>query len=94
MFQDLTNGIIKAYYRVYNSLGYGFLEKVYQNAMTIELKNNGLSIKCQQKIIVFYQQTMVGEYFADIVVENSVILSPLRKLTMLKISFTPTLKGA
>lgn len=74
LLQDLTNRIIKAYFKVYNSLGYGFLEKVYQNAMMIELQHDELSIKCQQKIIVFYQQTMVGEYFADIVVENSVLL--------------------
>ncbi|MDO9152572.1 MAG: GxxExxY protein, partial [Paludibacter sp.] len=46
----MTEKIIKSYFKVYNTLGYGFLEKVYENAMTIELRKYGLEIKCQQPI--------------------------------------------
>ena len=74
LLQNLTNRIIKVFYKVYNNLGYGFLEKVYQNAMTIELAQAGFLLECQKRIVVFYQQKKVGEYFADIVVNNSVIL--------------------
>jgi GxxExxY protein len=59
---------------VYNCLGYGFLEKVYENAFSMELKNAGLNISCQHKIEVFYQSQNVGSYFADILVEEKVIL--------------------
>ena len=70
----LTNRIIKVFYKVYNSLGYGFLEKVYQNSMLIELRKEGLLVDCQKKISVYYSNRIVGEYYADIVVNNSVIL--------------------
>jgi len=74
LLKNLTNRIIKVFYRVYNDLGYGFLEKVYQNSMLIELRNEGLMVDCQKKITVFYNHRIVGEYYADIVVNNSVIL--------------------
>ncbi|MEW6209343.1 MAG: GxxExxY protein [Acidobacteriota bacterium] len=72
--EDLTRRIIKAFYKVYNTLGYGFLEKVYENALLIELKNMGLAARHQQPIKVYYGEEIVGEYFADIVVEEVVIL--------------------
>lgn len=71
---DITDRIIQAYYKVYNTLGYGFLEKVYENSMIIELKKVGLSVESQKKILVYYDQTEVGEYFADLVVDNKVIV--------------------
>lgn len=71
---DLTDKIIKAFYNVYNTLGYGFLEKVYENAMSIELGKMGLTNSKQQPIDVFYDEYQVGSYFADIVVENNVII--------------------
>ena len=71
---ELTEIIIKAFFNVYNSLGYGFLEKVYENSMMIELKSLGLDCEKQKPISVFYKSTQVGEYFADIIVENKVII--------------------
>lgn len=73
-YSDLTERIIKCFYTVYNELGYGFLEKVYQNALVYELQNNGLYVEAQKQIKVNYKDKIVGEYFADIIVENSVIL--------------------
>jgi GxxExxY protein len=72
--KELTDGILKTFYEVYNELGYGFLEKVYQNSMYIELKNKGYKVEAQSKIKVYYKGTEVGEYYADLIVENLVIL--------------------
>src|SRR5690554_2056536 len=72
--EDITNKIIKAYYNVYNTLGYGFLEKVYENAMMIELKKAGLNSRRQVPISVFYEEQLVGSYFADILVEDSIVV--------------------
>ena len=70
----LTDQIIKAFYNVYNSLGYGFLEKVYENALAFELREMGLSVECQKPLNVSYRNQIVGEYFADLVVEGKVII--------------------
>jgi GxxExxY protein len=72
--QDLTERIIAAFYEVYNTLGWGFLETVYQNAMQHELRKRGLRVYPQSKIDVFYDGVHVGEYFADLLVEDCVIL--------------------
>jgi GxxExxY protein len=72
--QNITELIIKAFYNVYNSLGYGFLEKVYENAMMIELRKLGLNVQRQVPIKVFYEEQLVGEYFADIIVEENIIV--------------------
>lgn len=72
-YSDVTNKIIRAFYNVYNELGYGFLEKVYERAMMIELAKFGLKAENQKPIEVYYNKIRVGEYFADIVVENVVI---------------------
>ena len=71
---EITDIIIKAYYNVYNILGYGFLEKVYEKSMLIELQELGLETKNQQQIKVSYKGIEVGEYYADVLVEDSVIL--------------------
>jgi GxxExxY protein len=71
---DITNLIIKAFYKVYNTLGYGFLEKVYENAMRIELSKMGLIVLQQKNIKVFYESDQVGEYYADLLVNGSVII--------------------
>ena len=71
---ELTGKIIKAFYTVYNTLGYGFLEKVYENAMFVELQEINLSVVKQAPIKVFYKEQEVGEYFADLIIENSVII--------------------
>ena len=74
LHKDISDLIIKAFYNVYNTLGYGFLEKVYENAMLIELQKLGLNAKRQVPVKVFYEEELVGEYFADIVVEENIIL--------------------
>ncbi len=74
LHKDLTDKIIKAFYEVYNELGFGFLEKVYENALMYELSLMGLNCSKQQPINVSYKKKSVGEYFADILVENQVIL--------------------
>lgn len=72
--QNITELIIKAFYNVYNKLGYGFLEKVYENAMVIELKKLDLEVCKQHPILVFYDEIEVGRFCADIPVENSVLV--------------------
>lgn len=74
LHQEITDSILKSFYKVYNELGFGFLEKVYENALMIELRNNNLQCSQQAPIKVYYQQSQVGIYFADILVENKVIL--------------------
>lgn len=74
LHEELTNNIICAFYNVYNTLGHGFLEKVYENALVIELRNIGLSVAQQVGVKVFYKGDQVGDYYADIVVDGLVIL--------------------
>ncbi len=72
--KELTEKIIKIFYKVYNKLGYGFLEKVYENAMNIEFKKEGIPGVSQYAIYVYYDGEIIGEYFADILVDNKVIV--------------------
>jgi GxxExxY protein len=72
--KDLTDSIIKTYYDVYNELGYGFLEKVYQHAMYLELKRIGFAVEAQKQIKVHFRGIVVGEYYADLIVDQTVIL--------------------
>ena len=70
----LTDAILCCFYSVYNTLGYGFLEKVYQRALCLELENRGISAVAEAPITVLYRDQVVGEYFCDVLVENNVIL--------------------
>ncbi len=72
--KNLTEKIIKIFYKAYNNLGYGFLEKVYENAMMIEFKRIGIPVVSQFAIKVVYESEVIGEYFADILVDNKVIV--------------------
>jgi GxxExxY protein len=74
LHKDITDKIIKAFYNVYNSLGYGFLEKVYENAMMIELRKMDLQVQKQVPIKVYYEEQLVGQYYADIMVEETIIV--------------------
>lgn len=74
LHQELTAEIIKRFYIVYNKLGYGFLEKVYEKALKYELEKAGFQVERQKPINVFYETELVGEYFADLLVENKVII--------------------
>ena len=72
--QDLTAKIIQCAYKVHNTLGFGFLEAIYQNALLIELLKAGLRAEKEKKIQVYYDNQLVGDYMADIIVEDKVIL--------------------
>jgi GxxExxY protein len=74
LFEEKTQLIIKIFYKVYNTLGYGFLEKVYENAMIHELRNHGFICKNQRQISVFYDGIEVGVYYPDIIVNEIIIL--------------------
>ena len=70
----ITERIIGFVYKVSNTLGSGFLEKVYENALTLELRKNGLSVKQQHGIQVKYDGVVVGEFAADLLVEDKVVI--------------------
>jgi GxxExxY protein len=74
LHKEITDKIFKAFYKVYNELGFGFLEKVYENAMFLELSSMGLICEKQKPIKVYYYGQKVGEYFADIIVNDCVII--------------------
>lgn len=74
LHHDLTERIIGCFYEVYTRLGYGFLERVYERALVIELVHQGLEVRQQVPISVFYRGQSVGDYFADLLVENKVIV--------------------
>lgn len=72
--QDITGQIIGAFYQVYNALGYGFSEKVYENALTLELRQRGLIVEQQKPIRVYYAHECVGEFYVDLAVEHMVLV--------------------
>ena len=72
--QELTGKIIACAYTVFNALGHGFLEKVYQNALAIELRRVGLNVQVEAPIEVRYCGEIVGSYVADLLVEGKVIV--------------------
>jgi len=74
LHHKITEKIIKAFYKVYNTLGYGFLEKVYEHALKIELKKMNFNVELQKNIKVFYEGYEVGDYFADLIVDDLVII--------------------
>ena len=74
LYSEMTDKIINSFYKVYNVLGYGFLEKVYENSLVIELKSAGFAVLQQQNIKVYYENQVVGDYFADIIVNDLIIL--------------------
>jgi len=74
LHQELTDKIIKAFYTVYNTLGYGFLEKIYENTLVIELNHMGLQAAPQQKIRIYYRGQLIGDYLADILVADQLVL--------------------
>lgn len=74
LHQEITHTIIQSFYKVYNTLGYGFLEKVYENVLLLELREQGLTCERQFPIEVYYNDKKVGEYYADIIVGQLVII--------------------
>ena len=74
LYKDKTDLILKGFYNVYNTMGFGFLEKVYEKALFLELNGLGLHCERQKPIHVQYKNEIVGEYFADIMVDKCIIL--------------------
>jgi GxxExxY protein len=74
LLEDVTDEIINAFYLVYNELGFGFLEKVYQNSLYLELLSRGFKVEPQKQIKVYFKGRQVGEYYADMVVDDLIIL--------------------
>lgn len=74
LIKEITSKVINAYFKVYNTLGYGFLEKVYENALTVELQRSGLFYKKQYPIKVYYEEKEVGFYIADFLIEEKLII--------------------
>ena len=81
-FSDLTEKIIGCAYQVYNTLGAGFLESVYEQSLLIELRETGLIAEGQVRLDVYYREQPVGSFFADIIVEG-VIIVELKAIDML-----------
>jgi GxxExxY protein len=71
---DLTRRVIGAFYQVYNTLGYGFSEKIYENALALEPRKLGLRVESQRAITVYYDHELIGQFFSDIVVNETIIL--------------------
>ncbi|BCR05286.1 hypothetical protein DESUT3_23550 [Desulfuromonas versatilis] len=71
---EISDLIICSFYNVYNRLGHGFLEKVYRNALQIEMEEKDLEVESEYPISVFYKETIVGEYFADLLVNNCIVI--------------------
>ena len=74
LFADVTEAIIRDFYHVYNTLGYGFLEKVYENSLRFALVKEGFVVDQQKPIRVSFEGEAVGEYFADLLVDGKVII--------------------
>ena len=73
-YRQLTGDIINAFYCVYNELGHGFLESVYENALLYELVKRDFQVKQQYSIPVYYQEQLVGDFKADLLIDDKVIL--------------------
>ena len=73
-YEEVTEAIIGCAYRVYNKMGFGFLESVYEKCLLIELRKAGLKLESQKPIAVYYDGEIVGDFVADIVVNDTVIL--------------------
>ena len=74
LHKEITSEIINAFYKVYNTLGYGFLEKVYENGLALELEKRGIKVEKQVPIQVYYENKIVGKYFADLLVTDAVVV--------------------
>lgn len=83
-YKELTEKIIGCAFRVYNKMGFGFLESVYEKCLMIELKKAGLNAVSQKELQVYYDNEIVGEFKADIIVENCIIieLKSVRRIMM------------
>ena len=72
--KEISKPILQVFYDVYNQLGYGFLEKVYQNAMYFELISQGYKVEARKQIKVYFKNQLVGEFYADLLFEDTIIV--------------------
>lgn len=72
--EEITHKIIGCAYKVFNQLGFGFLESIYQKALVIELVNEGLTVETEKQLSVYYHNKTIGEFFIDLFVENEIIV--------------------
>ena len=79
LHEEITEKIIQAFYKVNNTLGHGFIEKVYENAMAVELRKMGFNVSQQKKIKVYYEGEEVGDYESDLTVNDLVIVETKAK---------------
>ena len=91
LHKELSESVIKVFYEVYNELGYGFLEKVYQNAMYFELKSQGFKVEAQKKIKVYYKDELVGDFLADLIINDTIILELKACEVLVKAHYVQTL---
>ncbi|WP_310557648.1 GxxExxY protein [Flavobacterium sp.] len=91
LHKELSEAILKVFYEVYNELGYGFLENVYQNAMYIELKSQGFKVEAQKQIKVYYKNELVGNFIADLVIDDVIIIELKACDTLVKAHYAQTL---
>lgn len=74
MYEELTEKIIGCSFKVYNTMGFGYLESVYEKCLLIELRKTGLTAESKIPITVFYEKQIVGEFIADILIEDTIIV--------------------
>ena len=79
---EITEKIISCFYKVYNKLGYGFLEKVYEKALLIELERSGLRYSAQKSVKVYYDEFEIGKYIPDVIVEDLVVIENKAAITI------------
>ena len=82
-YEDITHIIIGCAYKVFNQLGYGFLESVYKKAMIIELMKDSLKVEAEKQLTVYYDNQIVGDFYVDLFIENEIIveLKSVKNLT-------------
>ncbi|MDD5149043.1 MAG: GxxExxY protein [Flavobacterium sp.] len=91
LHKELSESILKVFYEVYNELGCGFLENVYQNAMYLELKSKGFKVEAQKQIKVYYKNELVGNFIADLLIDDVIIVELKACDTLVKAHYAQTL---
>jgi GxxExxY protein len=91
LHKELSDAILKVFYEVYNELGYGFLENVYQNAMYLELKSQGFKVDAQKQIKVYYKNELVGNFIADLLIDDVIIVELKACDNLVKAHYAQTL---
>ncbi|HOO76658.1 MAG TPA: GxxExxY protein [bacterium] len=74
LYSETTEKIIQAAYRVHKTLGFGFLEKVYENALAVELGNTGMMVEQQKPLAVYYEGNIVGDFVIDMLVDGKIVV--------------------